>query len=338
MLDKEKGRLDAAIIATPDFWHAEHADRLPEGRAARLLRKGDVQHARGRAPHGRAAARDRASCCRSVTSAAATRATGSRYQKLISEAKLLGRITTANGQWNRARAGPAGHAREIQHPAGDARKVRLPVDGTVPQLALVPRDSAAARSSTSARTRSTSSTGSSVRGPTSVIASGGTDYYTRTPTSGTTPSWPSTSTPRRPAPCGRSTRRSPPTGSAATTSSSWATRARSRFPSPAPAANVYRDVTNAPDWGSLVKKGLLCAPKEEPKPQATGRGAGRARDGAAAELRAARAVDEAYHQPHLENFFDAIRGRASSTARARSATRSPSRCSRSTRRSKRIAR
>jgi hypothetical protein len=44
MLDKEKD-LDAAIIATPDFWHAEHTVACLEAGLARLLRERDVQYA-----------------------------------------------------------------------------------------------------------------------------------------------------------------------------------------------------------------------------------------------------------------------------------------------------
>ena len=58
MLDKEK-ELDAVIIATPDFWHAQHTiDCLKAGKHV-LLREGDVEHARGRPQHGAGAARDR---------------------------------------------------------------------------------------------------------------------------------------------------------------------------------------------------------------------------------------------------------------------------------------
>ena len=74
MLDKEK-ELDAVIIATPDFWHAQHTIDCLEGRQARLLREGDVEHARGRAQHGGAPPARPASSSRSATSAARTRAT-----------------------------------------------------------------------------------------------------------------------------------------------------------------------------------------------------------------------------------------------------------------------
>ena len=43
--------------------------RLPQGRQARVLREGDVQHARGRAQHGARRSARRASSCRSATSA-----------------------------------------------------------------------------------------------------------------------------------------------------------------------------------------------------------------------------------------------------------------------------
>ena len=75
-------------------------------------------------------------------------------------------------------------------------------------------------------------------------------------------------------------------------------------------ANVFRDITNAPDWGSLVKKGLLRAPKEEPKPLDPGVVLDVRETAPPPSYALPVQSTKLYHQPHLENFFDAIRGRA----------------------------
>jgi len=101
MLDKEKN-LDAVIIATPDFWHSEHtvaclkaglhvycekemsntlegAKKMMEAanETGKLLQIGHQRRSNPRYIHT--------------------------YDKLITGAKLLGKITTINGQWNRSK-------------------------------------------------------------------------------------------------------------------------------------------------------------------------------------------------------------------------------------------
>jgi hypothetical protein len=77
------------------------------------------------------------------------------------------------------------------------------------------------------------------------------------------------------------------------------------------AGQLYRD-PNAPAWDEWVQKGYVSAPKEQEAKAKT-------ESGAIADVRESVAPDQhtvpvtlrdPYHQPHLQNFFDAVRGKA----------------------------
>ncbi|MEI9972591.1 MAG: hypothetical protein WDO73_11350 [Ignavibacteriota bacterium] len=103
LLDKEKGPSRCGDRGHARFLARRARHRGHEGRPARSTARRRCRTTwRMPAAWCRPRAR-RAGCYRSVTSAAAIRAISSGYQRLLTEAKLLGRLTVANGQWNRAK-------------------------------------------------------------------------------------------------------------------------------------------------------------------------------------------------------------------------------------------
>ena len=100
MLDKEK-ELDAVIIATPDFWHARHT--------IACLKAGKHVYCEKEMSNTLEGARSMVAAAREtgkLLQIGHQRRSNPRYlhcyEKLLGEAKLLGRIVTVNGQWNRA--------------------------------------------------------------------------------------------------------------------------------------------------------------------------------------------------------------------------------------------
>jgi hypothetical protein len=73
--------------------------------------------------------------------------------------------------------------------------------------------------------------------------------------------------------------------------------------------NVYRDKGNAPDWDKWVKAKYVAA--EEKKAEAESSAMLDVRESAPPEAYGIPVtMDMPYHQPHLQNFFDAVRGKA----------------------------
>ena len=135
MLDKEK-ELDAVIIATPDFWHAQHTiDCLKAGKHVYCEKEmsNTLESARSMV----AAARETGK----LLQIGHQRRSNPRYlhchDKLLGEAKLLGRIVTVNGQWNRAVAADLGAPDRYVIPQARLKQYRLQGHAPVPQLALV---------------------------------------------------------------------------------------------------------------------------------------------------------------------------------------------------------
>lgn len=313
MLDKEKGRLDAAIVATPDFWHAEHAVACLnaglhvycEKEMANTLE--DARRIVGAARESRKllqVGHQRRSSPRYLFS----------YQKLIREASLLGRITTACGQWNRTRQDP----------------LTMPAKYAIPPQTLEKYGYRSMEQFLNWRWYRGLGGGPIVdlgshqidifnwflgARPASVMASGGTDYYSKD-----THEWYDTvmAVFEYPTPTGtvRAFYQTVTTnGFGGYYELFLGDQGSLEISESGARAKVYREVANAPDWGSLVKRGLLTAPKDEPKPQAEVVLDVRETAPPPSYALPVRSL-KLYHQPHLENFFGAIRGRASLTCPA----------------------
>ncbi len=307
MLDKEKGNIDAVIIATPDFWHAEHAIACMEAgldvycekeMSNELAKAKEMVEAQKRTGKLLQIGHQRRSNPRYIHC----------YDNLLKQANILGRMTTVNGQWNRAASPDLGW----------------------PEKAAIPDDILAKYGyKNMAQFRNWRwykglgggpivDLGSHQidiynwfigSGPRSVMASGGTDYYDKA-----THEWYDTilsifeyDTPKGVV---RAFYQVLTTNSAqAYYEQFMGDQGTLVISESASRGSVYREPL-APEWDKWVKLGFINEPVEE-EAQAASEAVLDVRETVAPPAyEIPVSMDgKPYHQPHLENFFNAMRGK-----------------------------
>jgi len=305
MLAKEK-ELDGVIISTPDFWHAPHAEACMNAGLHVYCEKEMSNTLDGAKRIVRAARRTG-----KLVQIGHQRRSNPRYrhcyETLINQAKVLGRITTVNGQWNRSVQPDLGWPEKYTIPHNVLRKYGFKsmhqyrnwrwykglgggpiVDLGSHQIDIYNWFLNAV--------------------PKSVMASGGTDYYEKA-----THEWYDTvlATYEYETVDGmvRAFYQTITTNSSQGYFENFmGDQGTMQISESASRGGVYRE-QSAPPWDKWVELGYLIAPKEEaPKPQA----------GVVLDVRETIAppkhdmpvvFNDPYHKPHLENFFNAIRGK-----------------------------
>ena len=310
MLDKEPA-IDAVVIATPDFWHAQQTvDCLGAGKHVYCEKEmsNTLEGARAMVAAARETGR--------LLQIGHQRRSNPRYlhcyEKLLGEAKLLGRIVTVNGQWNRAVAPDLGapsryaipEARLRQYGFKDMHQFRNwrwykglgggpIVDLGSHQIDIYTWFLGA--------------------NPSHVTASGGLLYHDPK-----THEWYDTvmavydyETPQGPVKAFYQTQTT--NGSQGYFENFMGDQGTLLISESEVnyGGRLYRD-PNAPAWDTWVQKGYISAPRlQDAKSEEA--------FGAVVDVRESVSPDEhrvpivlgdPYHQPHLQNFFDAVRGRA----------------------------
>jgi predicted dehydrogenase len=102
MLDKEKD-LDAVIVATPDFWHSEHSVACLKAGLNVYCEK-EMSNTLEGAKKMLEAAKETGKLLQIGHQRRSNPRYIHAYEKLVNGAKLLGKITCINGQWNRSKA------------------------------------------------------------------------------------------------------------------------------------------------------------------------------------------------------------------------------------------
>jgi predicted dehydrogenase len=309
MLDKEK-ELDAVIVATPDFWHAPHTiDCLEAGKHVYCEKEmsNTLEGARSMVLAARKTGK--------LLQIGHQRRSHPRYihchDKLLGEARLLGRIVTVNGQWNRAVAPDLGWPE--RYPVPDARLKQYGYKsmaqfrnwrwykglGGGPIVDLGSHQIDIFNWFLGAS-------------PAHVMASGGRDYHDPA-----THEWYDTvmaiyeyDTPRGPA---RAYYQTQTTNGSQGYFENFMGDQGTLVISESEANNpglLYRD-PNAPAWDEWVQKGWVSAPKLQEVKSGEEEAVLDVRESVSPDQhRVPVVLRDPYHQPHLQNFFDAVRGKA----------------------------
>ncbi|MFI4912256.1 MAG: Gfo/Idh/MocA family oxidoreductase [Sedimentisphaeraceae bacterium JB056] len=301
--------LDAVIIATPDFWHAQQTvDCLNAG--LNVYCEKEMSNTIEGAKQMVLAARETGK----LLQIGHQRRSNPRYQhcydKIINEADLVGRITNINGQWNRSAKPLLGWPEkasidtELLNKFGfeDMQQFRNwrwykgLGGGPIVDLGSHQIDIYNWFLDTK---------------PSSVMASGGTDYYDPK-----THQWYDNvlAIYEYPTPKGmvRAYYQTLTTNSNGGYYETFMGDQGTLFISESSSrGGIYRE-PSSPDWEKWVKAGIITEPVAEKKPEKT-EDSGSLLDVRETEAPPAYGInatmDKKYHQPHLENFFDAVRGK-----------------------------
>jgi len=305
MLVKEKD-LDAVIIATPDFWHADHAVACLKAGLHVYCEK-EMSNTLEGARRMMQAAKETGKLLQIGHQRRSNPRYIHCYEKLIKGAKLLGRITTVNGQWNRSKAA--------------CKDLGWPKKYPVEQATLEKYGYKSMHQFKNWRWYKGLGGGPIVdlgshqidiyswfleANPKSVVASGGIDYwkghewydtvmviYEYETKEGTVRAFYQTIT----------------TNSSQGYFESFMGDEGTLVISEAAArGSVYRE-TAASDWAKWVKMGYLSEPPKQEEEAETDAVLDVRETVPVAEYKMPVKMDKPYHQPHLENFFDTIRGK-----------------------------
>jgi predicted dehydrogenase len=305
MLERERD-LDAVVVATPDFWHARHAVACLKAGLHVYCEK-EMSNTLDGAKSMVLAARETGK----LLQIGHQRRSNPRYlhckEKLLGEAKILGRIVTVNGQWNRSAQPDLGWPQKYTIPAARLQKYGFKSMsqfrnwrwyrglGGGPIVDLGSHQIDVYNWFLEAR-------------PKSVMADGGTDYYPKP-----THEWYDTVMAVYEYATGEGIVRAYYQTQTANSSlgyyeSFMGDQGTLAITESSDRGSVYRE-QSAPPWDKWVRKGYLSAPKiVEQNPEEVD---------ALLDVRETISPDEhklpvemrdPYHKPHRENFFNAIRG------------------------------
>ncbi len=298
--------LDAVIIATPDFWHAEHTISCLNAGLHVYCEK-EMSNSLAEARRRVLAARDTGK----LLQIGHQRRSNPRYihcgEKLIKDAHILGRITTINAQWNRSVQPDLGWPARYAIPPEVLRRngfsgmdqfrnwrwYRALGGGPIVDLGSHQIDIFSWFLDAM---------------PHSVVASGGTDYYDRS-----THEWYDTVMAIYEFHTDEGVVRA--FYQTVTTNSSqgyyetfMGDQGTLNISESAARGGIYREQT-APEWRKWVDLGYVDAPEEEQVSLDESLVLDVRETIAPPQHRIPVEFNDPYHKPHLENFFNAVRGR-----------------------------